>query len=85
MRSLKATPGGLSPLLHHLQGEVEQLTLGLLPSLDHLQDGDRTAELPPQFQHLLVRRLVVFAVLGANRRGRQTLNGVCKRAFRGGR
>ena len=51
------------PLLEDLQGEVEQLSLALLPPLDHLQDGDGSAQVSPQLQHLLVRRLVVLTVL----------------------
>lgn len=52
-----------SPPLHHLQREVQQLSLGLFSPLDHLQDGDSPTELSPQSQHLLVRRLVVLTVL----------------------
>jgi len=52
-----------SPPLRLLQGEVQHLSLGLLPPLDHLQDADSPAELSPQPQHLLVRRLVVLTVL----------------------
>ena len=51
------------PLLKDLQCEVQQLSLALLPPLDHLQDGDGSAEIPAQLQHLLVGRLVVLTVL----------------------
>lgn len=57
-----------SPLLKDLQCEVQQLSLTLLPPLDHLQDGDGPAEVPAQLQHLLVGRLVVLAVLSGGRR-----------------
>ena len=59
--------GAPLPLLHDLQGEVQQLPLALLPPLDHLQDGDGPAQVAPQLQHLLVRRLVVFTVLERDR------------------
>ena len=58
-----ASRRGAPPLLKDLQGEVQQLPLALLPPLDHLQDGDRAAQVPPQLQHLLVRRFVVLTVL----------------------
>ena len=35
-----------SPLLKDLQCEMQQLSLALLPPLDHLQDGDGSAEIP---------------------------------------
>ena len=35
-----------SPLLKYLQCEVQQLSLALLPPLDHFQDGDCSAEVP---------------------------------------
>lgn len=54
-------PGG--PLLEDLQREVQQLSLALLPPLDHLQDGDGSAQIPAELQHLLVGRLVVLTVL----------------------
>lgn len=51
------------PLLHNLQCEVQQFPLALLPPLDHLQDGDSSAQVPAQLQHLLIRRLVILSVL----------------------
>lgn len=56
------------PLLHDLQGETQQLPLALLPPLDHLQDGDGSAQVAAQLQHLLVRHLVVLAVLKGDQR-----------------
>ena len=56
-----------SPPLHHLQSEVQQLSLGLLSPLDHLQDGDSSAQVPAQLQHLLIRRLVILSVLKMER------------------
>lgn len=42
------------PLLHDFQRETQQLPLALLPPLDHLQDGDGSAQVTTQLQHLLV-------------------------------
>lgn len=52
-----------SPLLKDLQCEVQQLSLALLPPLDHFQDGDCSAQIPAELQHLLVGRLIVLTVL----------------------
>ena len=57
-----------SPPLHHLQGEVQQLSLGLFSPLDHLQDGDGATEFSPQSQHLLVRRLIILTILRKQKR-----------------
>lgn len=51
------------PLLYDLQREVQQLSLALLSSLDHLQDGDGPAQVPTQLQHFLVRSFVVLTIL----------------------
>jgi len=56
------------PLLKDLQCEVQQLSLALLPPLDHLQDGDRSAQVPAQLQHLLIRCLVVLSILETERK-----------------
>lgn len=42
---------------------MQQLSLALLPPLDHFQDGDGPAEISAKLQHLLVGRLVVLTVL----------------------
>lgn len=42
---------------------MQQLSLALLSPLDHFQDGDGSAEIPAQLQHLLVGRLVILTVL----------------------
>ena len=42
---------------------MQQFPLALLPPLDHLEDGDSSAQVSAQLQHLLIRRLVVFSVL----------------------
>lgn len=42
---------------------MQQLSLALLPPLDHFQDGDGSAQIPAQLQHLLVGRLVILTVL----------------------
>ena len=48
---------------------MQQLPFALLPPLDHLQDGDGSAQVPPQLQHLLVRPLVVLTVLRGTHKG----------------
>lgn len=53
----------LLPLLHYFQREVQQFPLALFSPLDHLQDGDGSAQVPAQLQHLLIRCLVVLSVL----------------------
>lgn len=55
------------PLLHNLQCEMQQLPLALLPPLDHLQDGDSSAQVPAQLQHLLIWHFVVLSVLKVER------------------
>lgn len=52
-----------TPFLNHLQREMQQFPFTLLSLLDHLQDAHGSTELSPQFQHLLVRRLVILAIL----------------------
>ncbi len=52
-----------APLLYNLQCEVQQLSFALLSSLDHLQDCDGSAQVPTQFQHLLIRSFVVLTIL----------------------
>lgn len=61
-----------SPLLEDLQCEMQQLSLALFSPLDHFQDGDGSAEVPAQLQHLLVGRLIILTVL--NVEGREEIN-----------
>ena len=42
---------------------MQQFPLALLPPLDHLEDGDSSAQVSAQLQHLLIRRLVILPVL----------------------
>lgn len=46
---------------------MQQLSLALFPPLDHFQDGDSSAEIPAQLQHLLIGRLVILTVLSGER------------------
>lgn len=55
------------PLLKNLQCEVQQLSLALLPPLDHFEDGYSSAQVSAKFQHLLVGRLIVLPVLNGQR------------------
>ena len=50
------------PFFEYLHGQVQVLLLHFLPPLDHFENSNCTAQVPAEFQHFLVRGLVVFAV-----------------------
>lgn len=51
------------PLFYNFQGEVQKFPFALLPPFDHLQDGDGSAQVSAQLQHLLIGRFIVLAIL----------------------
>lgn len=58
-----AKVASLVPLLEHLNRQMDELPLALLPAFDELQQGHGPDKVPPQLEHLLVGHLVVFPVL----------------------